>query len=58
MTFLLFRKSIGDKFAFHLSLKKAKLNQKLVTRDLPGGKRSRNMKIRAQLKILTERDID
>ena len=33
---------------------------KIVTSDLPvpGGKRSRNIKIRAQLKILTERDID
>ena len=29
-----------------------------ATSDLPGGKQSREMKIRAQLKILTERDID
>ena len=30
---------------------------KIVTSNLPDGKRSRNIKMRAQLKILTERDI-
>ena len=43
MFFLLFLTSVVDK---------------IVTSDLSDGKRSRNIKIRAQLKILTERDID